>query len=211
MDDIADGGDTVGVRWHVENDGEPLPFTRGASIYNARRQRPPQTAAVSSTCRNRRRSNFGGRRFGIASRWPRRSSTSRYPRCCESIQRQPSAATCDRCATARFPSSSSLRASCSRARTRWRSTARRVAEVRDAVAQPVAGRRSSAGRSRSCTGFGKSTIFNLVLAWSALFAGFAADAGRGGRPAPGIKYAPNARRHAVPHERVFPALPCDAA
>ena len=33
VDDIADGGDTVGVRWHVENDGEPLPFTRGASIY----------------------------------------------------------------------------------------------------------------------------------------------------------------------------------
>ena len=35
VDDIADGGDTVGVRWHVENDGEPLPFTRGASIYKS--------------------------------------------------------------------------------------------------------------------------------------------------------------------------------
>ncbi len=35
VDDIADGGDTVGVRWHVENAGEPLPFTRGASIYKS--------------------------------------------------------------------------------------------------------------------------------------------------------------------------------
>ena len=25
---------SVGVRWHVENDGEPLPFTRGCSMYN---------------------------------------------------------------------------------------------------------------------------------------------------------------------------------
>ena len=23
----------VGVQWHVENDGQPLPFTRGCSIY----------------------------------------------------------------------------------------------------------------------------------------------------------------------------------
>lgn len=33
IDDIADGGDTVGVRWHVENNGQPLPFTRGCSLY----------------------------------------------------------------------------------------------------------------------------------------------------------------------------------
>ena len=35
VDDVADGGDTVGIRWHVENEGKPLPFTRGASIYKA--------------------------------------------------------------------------------------------------------------------------------------------------------------------------------
>ena len=35
IDDIADGGDTVGVQWHVENDGKPLPFTRGCSMYRA--------------------------------------------------------------------------------------------------------------------------------------------------------------------------------
>lgn len=32
-DDIADGGDRVGVRWHVESKGTPLPFTRGCSFY----------------------------------------------------------------------------------------------------------------------------------------------------------------------------------
>eukprot|EP00746_Dinoflagellata_sp_MGD_P027414 gnl/MRDRNA2_/MRDRNA2_164718_c0_seq1.p1 gnl/MRDRNA2_/MRDRNA2_164718_c0~~gnl/MRDRNA2_/MRDRNA2_164718_c0_seq1.p1 ORF type:complete len:581 (+),score=94.76 gnl/MRDRNA2_/MRDRNA2_164718_c0_seq1:54-1796(+) len=35
IDEIADGGDTVGVQWHVENDGQPLPFTRGCSMYRA--------------------------------------------------------------------------------------------------------------------------------------------------------------------------------
>jgi hypothetical protein len=35
IDDIADGGDAVGVQWHVENDGKPLPFTRGCSMYRA--------------------------------------------------------------------------------------------------------------------------------------------------------------------------------
>ena len=35
IDEIADGGDTVGVQWHVENDGAPLPFTRGCSLYKA--------------------------------------------------------------------------------------------------------------------------------------------------------------------------------
>lgn len=33
VDDIADGGRKVGVRWHVESEGRPLPFTRGASFY----------------------------------------------------------------------------------------------------------------------------------------------------------------------------------
>lgn len=33
IDEIADGGDSVGVQWHVENNGQPLPFTRGCSIY----------------------------------------------------------------------------------------------------------------------------------------------------------------------------------
>eukprot|EP00747_Dinoflagellata_sp_TGD_P067513 gnl/TRDRNA2_/TRDRNA2_155307_c0_seq2.p1 gnl/TRDRNA2_/TRDRNA2_155307_c0~~gnl/TRDRNA2_/TRDRNA2_155307_c0_seq2.p1 ORF type:complete len:441 (+),score=60.51 gnl/TRDRNA2_/TRDRNA2_155307_c0_seq2:185-1507(+) len=35
IDEIADGGETVGVQWHVENDGQPLPFTRGCSMYRA--------------------------------------------------------------------------------------------------------------------------------------------------------------------------------
>ena len=35
VDEVADGGDTVGVQWHVENDGEELPFTRGCSMYKA--------------------------------------------------------------------------------------------------------------------------------------------------------------------------------
>jgi len=35
IDEIADGGDTVGVQWHVENAGQPLPFTRGCSMYKA--------------------------------------------------------------------------------------------------------------------------------------------------------------------------------
>lgn len=35
IDEIADGGETVGVQWHVENDGQPLPFTRGCSVYRA--------------------------------------------------------------------------------------------------------------------------------------------------------------------------------
>lgn len=33
IDEVADGGDTVGVQWHVENDGVALPFTRGCSMY----------------------------------------------------------------------------------------------------------------------------------------------------------------------------------
>lgn len=37
IDDIADGGDTVGVQWHVENNGQALPFTRGCSMYKANR------------------------------------------------------------------------------------------------------------------------------------------------------------------------------
>ena len=35
VDELSDGGDTVGVQWHVENGGEALPFTRGCSIYKA--------------------------------------------------------------------------------------------------------------------------------------------------------------------------------
>ena len=35
IDDVADGGDTVGVQWHVENGGVELPFTRGCSMYKA--------------------------------------------------------------------------------------------------------------------------------------------------------------------------------
>jgi ketosteroid isomerase-like protein len=35
IDDIADGGSSVGVQWHVENDGRQLPFTRGCSMYKA--------------------------------------------------------------------------------------------------------------------------------------------------------------------------------
>lgn len=38
IDDVADGGDTVGVQWHVENNGQPLPFTRGCSMYKANAQ-----------------------------------------------------------------------------------------------------------------------------------------------------------------------------
>jgi ketosteroid isomerase-like protein len=33
VDEVADGGSTVGVQWHVESNGEPLPFTRGCSVY----------------------------------------------------------------------------------------------------------------------------------------------------------------------------------
>lgn len=36
VDDISSGSDdarAVGVRWHVESNGSPLPFTRGASFY----------------------------------------------------------------------------------------------------------------------------------------------------------------------------------
>jgi len=33
IDDLADGGSVVGVQWHVENQGKPLPFTRGCSMY----------------------------------------------------------------------------------------------------------------------------------------------------------------------------------
>lgn len=33
IDEVADAGDTCGVQWHVENDGQPLPFTRGCSMY----------------------------------------------------------------------------------------------------------------------------------------------------------------------------------
>lgn len=33
LDDVADGGDRIGVRWHVESEGKPLPFTRGSSFY----------------------------------------------------------------------------------------------------------------------------------------------------------------------------------
>lgn len=35
IDQVADGGDVVGVQWHVENDGVELPFTRGCSMYKA--------------------------------------------------------------------------------------------------------------------------------------------------------------------------------
>lgn len=33
VDTISDGGDSIGVQWHVENAGSPLPFTRGSSMY----------------------------------------------------------------------------------------------------------------------------------------------------------------------------------
>lgn len=35
IDEVADGGSTVGVQWHVENNGQALPFTRGCSLYKA--------------------------------------------------------------------------------------------------------------------------------------------------------------------------------
>ena len=35
IDEVADGGSSVGVQWHVENNGQPLPFTRGCSLYKA--------------------------------------------------------------------------------------------------------------------------------------------------------------------------------
>lgn len=35
IDEVADGGNLVGVQWHVENNGQTLPFTRGCSIYRA--------------------------------------------------------------------------------------------------------------------------------------------------------------------------------
>lgn len=35
VDDLADGGESVGVRWHVEAEGAALPFARGASVYRA--------------------------------------------------------------------------------------------------------------------------------------------------------------------------------
>ena len=44
IDDIADGGSTVGVQWHVENNGQPLPFTRGCSLYKS----DPQTGLLVS-------------------------------------------------------------------------------------------------------------------------------------------------------------------
>ena len=34
IDDVADGGDRLGVQWHVENAGEQMPFTRGCSFYS---------------------------------------------------------------------------------------------------------------------------------------------------------------------------------
>ncbi|KAJ8608728.1 hypothetical protein CTAYLR_009664 [Chrysophaeum taylorii] len=33
VDGLADAGDTVGVRWHVESNGKALPFARGCSMY----------------------------------------------------------------------------------------------------------------------------------------------------------------------------------
>lgn len=33
LDEISDGGDVIGVQWHVESEGNQLPFTRGTSIY----------------------------------------------------------------------------------------------------------------------------------------------------------------------------------
>lgn len=34
VDAVSEGeGEFVGVQWHVENDGKPLPFTRGSSMY----------------------------------------------------------------------------------------------------------------------------------------------------------------------------------
>ena len=33
VDDIANGGSNIGVKWHVENNGKALPFTRGCSFY----------------------------------------------------------------------------------------------------------------------------------------------------------------------------------
>ena len=44
IDEVADGGSTVGVQWHVENNGQPLPFTRGCSIYKA----DPETGLLVS-------------------------------------------------------------------------------------------------------------------------------------------------------------------
>jgi|UniRef100_A0A8J9X8B5 ketosteroid isomerase-like protein len=34
VDKVADAGDRISVLWHVENDGDDLPFTRGCSFYN---------------------------------------------------------------------------------------------------------------------------------------------------------------------------------
>lgn len=34
VDDIAIDGSKIGVKWHVENDGKPVPNSRGCSFYN---------------------------------------------------------------------------------------------------------------------------------------------------------------------------------
>lgn len=44
IDDLADGGDVVGVQWHVESGGAPLPFTRGCSMYRV----DPLTGLITS-------------------------------------------------------------------------------------------------------------------------------------------------------------------
>ena len=131
MDDIADGGDTVGVRWHVENDGEPLPFTRGASIYKSN-----ENGLLCSGFRRARAGADQARRAGLALL----SLASKIID--EPVRALPLAL---RASTA--GSSSSPRASCSRARRRWPSTARRGS--RSATCRSTSGssgRRSSAAR-----------------------------------------------------------------
>ena len=44
IDAVADGGDNVGIQWHVENNGTPLPFTRGCSMYKVN----PQSGRIIS-------------------------------------------------------------------------------------------------------------------------------------------------------------------
>jgi len=165
VDEVADGGDTVGVQWHVESDGEPLPFTRGCSVYTANADGLLATGFDVPEPAPIKPGGAGLALLSLASKIiaePLRAA----PLLCFLVY-------CQQLFLAEgqlLPGPSALALD----GATW-------VEVRDLSLNFWFVGPAAFGSAFPVVHPGLEAIFNLVLAWSALFAGFAAD-GRRGRP-----------------------------
>jgi len=165
VDEVADGGSTVGVQWHVESNGEPLPFTRGCSVYTANADGLLATGFDVPEPAPIKPGGAGLALLSLASKIiaePLRA----LPLLCFLIY-------CQQLFLAEgqlLPGPSALALD----GATW-------IEVRDLSLNFWFVGPAAFGAAFPVVHPGLEAIFNLVLAWSALFAGFAAD-GRKGRP-----------------------------